>query len=48
MQAIFKDTDERRCSERTDLVNIVLYARRISTHLEGEYVGIFEARKFGV
>ena len=48
MQAIFKDTDEGRCNGRTDLVNIVLYTRRINSHLEEEYVGRFGARKFRV
>ena len=47
IQAIFKNENERRCSERTDL-DIVLYVRRISRHLKGEYVREFGVRKLRI
>ena len=48
MQAIFKNENERRCSGRTDSVDIVLYIREISRHLEREYIRGFKFRNFRV
>ena len=48
MQAIFKNKNEKRCSKRTDSVNIVLCVRRFSEYLEKECIVKLGIRKFRV
>ena len=42
MQIIYKNKDERDGSQKTDLVDIIIYTEKISRYLEGKY-----ARRFG-
>ena len=42
MQIILKDEDEGNISRRTNSINLVICAERVSGCLERELVGIFE------
>ena len=48
MQIVYKNEDERSSSRRTDPVDFVIYARRISRCVEREYVGGFGRRIIGI
>jgi len=45
MQVIHKDKDERGSSKGADSVGTIICARRISRHLEEEYLGGFGERE---
>jgi len=48
MQIIYKNEDEESNSEGINLVDLVIYVRRISRCLEGEYFGRFGNRNDGI
>jgi len=48
MQTIHKNEDERSSSEETNLMDLVIYTKRISKCLEGEYFGRSGNRSDGV
>ena len=41
MQVIYKDKDKKSSSRRANIVDLVLYTRRISRYMKGKYVGRF-------
>ena len=48
MQIIFKNEDKRSDSRRTSVVGALIYARRISGYVEGEYYGRIRIREGGI
>ena len=48
MQIISKNKDEIRHSRRANSVDTILYTRRISRHIEEEYIREFKIRKFRI
>jgi len=48
MQTIYKDEDEGGGSRRIDQVSTIIYARRVSKHLEEEHLGRFGRRRIGI
>jgi len=48
MQTIHKNEDERSSSGKTNPVDLVIYTRRISRCLEGEYFGRSGNRSDGI
>ena len=39
MQVVYKNKDKESSGRGADLVGVIIYARRVGRHLEGEYVG---------
>ena len=48
MQTIYKDENEGGSSGRTDSVGTIIYARKVSRHLEGEHLRRFERRRIRI
>ena len=48
MQTVFKNEDKGDISRRTDLVDIIVYVRRIGRHLEEEHIRRPRRRVIGI
>lgn len=48
MQIVHKNKDKWSSSRRIDLVDFVIYTRRISRYVKREYVGEFRRRIIGI
>ena len=45
MQTIHKNEDEGDNSRRTDLINLIIYIRRVYRYLERKHIGRFGSRR---
>ena len=48
MQVIYKNKNERRYSKRINIVDIVIYTRRVSRYVEEKYLGRFRSKNTGI
>ena len=48
MQVIYKNENKRKSSQRTDLIDFVIYRERISRYIERKYTRRLESNDFGM